>query len=99
MLSFQLLFWKKGLASWVGLYLWMDFSTLQYSFALPQEYLNYLAYYFNLVRRDWDLIELENIFIYSIDDIMLIPESKDKVKPEGKYSIVIRLCRMCEQTK
>lgn len=43
-------------------------------------YLNYPAYYQNLVRRDVDLIQSRSTFIHHVNDIMLISKSKNEAK-------------------
>lgn len=49
----------------------------QFTFAiLPQVYFN-TAYWYNLVRRDLDLMQVLSIIHY-IDDIVIIPENKDE---------------------
>lgn len=45
-------------------------------------YLNYPAYYQNLVRRDVDLIQLKSTFIHYINNVMLMSKPENQAKHE-----------------
>lgn len=63
-------------------------NRLQYTFTvLLQGYLNYSAYYNNLVRRNVDLFQSESAVIYYINNIMLISKSKNQTKHEFQMLI------------